>query len=107
MVLSKLNIQKLVSQHARGRYTFQPLWVSDRTNRFHVAVRLFSNRSQRQDKRAIEVEGDPKAPFFFIHYFYRNLRRLPQLAAEVVFTSIPLHAQLVPSNTGTQFNEVK
>ena len=28
MVLSKLNIQKLVSQHTRGRYTFQPLWVS-------------------------------------------------------------------------------
>ena len=29
MVLSKSNIQKLVSQHTRGRYTFQPLWVSD------------------------------------------------------------------------------
>ena len=29
MVLSKLNIQKLVSQHTRGRYRFQPLWVSD------------------------------------------------------------------------------
>ena len=28
MVLSKLNIQKLVSQHTRGRYTFQPLRVS-------------------------------------------------------------------------------
>jgi len=28
MVLSKLNIQKLVSKHTRGRYTFQPLWVS-------------------------------------------------------------------------------
>ena len=28
MVLSKLNIPKLVSQHTRGRYTFQPLWVS-------------------------------------------------------------------------------
>ena len=28
MVISKLNIQKLVSQHTRGRYTFQPLWVS-------------------------------------------------------------------------------
>ena len=28
MVLSKSNIQKLVSQHTRGRYTFQPLWVS-------------------------------------------------------------------------------
>ena len=28
MVLCKLNIQKLVSQHTRGRYTFQPLWVS-------------------------------------------------------------------------------
>ena len=28
MVLSKLNIQKLVSQHTRGRYTFQPLWVA-------------------------------------------------------------------------------
>ena len=26
MVLSKLNIQKLVSQHTRGCYTFQPLW---------------------------------------------------------------------------------
>ena len=31
MVLSKLNIPKLVSQHTRGRYTFQPLWVSGRT----------------------------------------------------------------------------
>ena len=31
MVLSKLNIQKLVSQHTRGRYTFQPLWVSANT----------------------------------------------------------------------------
>ena len=31
MVLSKSNIQKLVSQHTRGRYTFQPLWVSDFT----------------------------------------------------------------------------
>ena len=29
MVLNKLNIQKLVSQQTRGRYTFQPLWVSD------------------------------------------------------------------------------
>ena len=29
MVLNKLNIQKLVSQHTRGRYMFQPLWVSD------------------------------------------------------------------------------
>ena len=28
MVLSKLNIQKLVSQHTRGRYMFQILWVS-------------------------------------------------------------------------------
>ena len=27
MVLSKLNIQKLVSQHTRGRYKFQPLWL--------------------------------------------------------------------------------
>ena len=33
MVLSKLNIQKLVSQHTRGRYTFQPLWVSGETHR--------------------------------------------------------------------------
>ena len=32
MVFSKLNIQKLVSQHTRGRYTFQPLWVSDWTD---------------------------------------------------------------------------
>ena len=31
MLLSKSNIQKLVSQHTRGRYTFQPLWVSDYT----------------------------------------------------------------------------
>ena len=31
MVLSKSNIQKLVSQHTRGRYTFQPLWVSGST----------------------------------------------------------------------------
>ena len=30
MVLSKLNIQKLVSQQTRGRYTFRPLWVSDK-----------------------------------------------------------------------------
>ena len=29
MALSKLNIQKLVSQNTRGRYAFQPLWVSD------------------------------------------------------------------------------
>ena len=34
MVLSKLNIRKLVSQHTRGRYTFQPLWVSDKTKLF-------------------------------------------------------------------------
>ena len=33
MVLSKLNIQKLVSQHTRGRYTFQPLWVSVNTDK--------------------------------------------------------------------------
>jgi len=31
MVLSKLNIQKLVSQHTRRRYTFQPLWDSGLT----------------------------------------------------------------------------
>ena len=39
MVLSKLNIQKLVSKHTRGRYTFQPLWVSaDTLNKFYVSV---------------------------------------------------------------------
>ena len=36
--LANWNIQKLVSQHTRGRYTFQPLWVSDITENLSILV---------------------------------------------------------------------
>ena len=39
MVLSKLKVQKLVFQHTRGRYTFQPLWVSG------IKLRCFTEKS--------------------------------------------------------------
>ena len=55
----------------------------------------------RQDKRPIAVEGNPKTPFFL--GFYSNSRHLPWLTVGVGATPNPLHAQLVPSNTGTHF----
>ena len=47
MVLSKSNIQKLVSQHTRGRYTFQPLWVSGPTQYLHQIRITFTNSQLR------------------------------------------------------------
>ena len=52
MVLSKLNIQKLVSQHTRGRYTFQPLWVSGPISWIETTTQLVKYSLNYCEKKA-------------------------------------------------------
>ena len=70
------------------------LIVSPSTGNGHTRTdktRQEANRSRRQ----------PEGSFFYS--FCRNLRHLPEITAGVGATRLPLHAQLVPSDTGTHF----
>ena len=58
-------------------------------------------RGQRQDKRATVVEGNPKAPFSLASTVTYGINRNSRQGGGA--TPLPLHAQLVPSNTGTHF----
>jgi len=59
---------------------------------------LYNNNKQEADRSRTQPEGS------CFYSFYRDLRHLPQLTAGVGTTPIPLHAQLVPSNTSTHFS---
>ena len=70
---------------------------------------LASNSSKKKEANLIhkdktrqeadQSQRQPEGSFFYS--FYRNLRHRPQLTAGVDATPLPLHAQLVRSNTGT------
>ena len=57
-----------------------------------------SNFDEKQDKRPIAVDGYPKAPFSVAFIV---------LMGGVSAISIPFHAQLVLSSTGSHFTYIK
>ena len=103
MVLSKLNTQKLISQHTRGRYTFQPLWVSDIVHNQYTGIvlrvrpltdsvrgpgkqRLPPNH--KSWRRTAGINEDQRKTFYKTCYPFRDLSRLHHQPVKFLFRQL-------------------